>query len=311
MDTDSESDTYTYVEDEESVQVIEQSEEEEQDQEQEEQDQEQEQEQEHPPPLFVPPPLLYEHNQHNQHNQVVNFVMGPRNINLKCFPLCFHTTLSEEQLNEQECSDGIYVSSDRFQFFNMNDSEDLVIIKISNGTRSTYAQIVGFHNDGSDKFYMPPWMFQQLDVDCDDNVVLERFTDVSIGIHIKIKPHSSSYATLDDPVSELRNAFEKYIVLQSNTVIPLFVNGTRLDVSILDTHRDGPICIRGTELVVELDTPLDVAAEAATVTAVTTEAVTENKIDDDDDESFDQMFTMPTKVDTRFPGKGYVLGGKK
>lgn len=303
MDTDSESDTYTYVEDEETVQIIEHSEEEQEEetQEQEEETQEetqtQAQIQTHNPFLEMPPLLHHFHG-----NRGNNVIMATRTINLKCFPLCFHDMLSEEQLNEQECSDGIYVSSDRFQFFNMNDSEDLVIIKISNGTRSTYAQIVGFHNDGSDKFYMPSWMLQQLDVDCDDNVVLERFTDVSIGIHIRIKPHSSAYATLDDPVSELRNAFEKYIVLQSNTVIPLFVNGARLEVSILDTHRDGPICIRGSELVVELDTPLDAKA---TEEAEATEAA-ENKIDIDE-----QMFTMPTKVDTRFPGKGYVLGSKK
>ena len=300
MDTDSESDTYTYVEDEEAVQVIEHSEEEQEEEQTQEQTQEETQmatqtQTQMQNPFLDMPPLI--HHFHGNHGN--NVVMATRTINLKCFPLCFHDMISEEQLNEQECSDGIYVSSDRFQFFNMNDSEDLVIIKISNGTRSTYAQIVGFHNDGSDKFYMPSWMLQQLDVDCDDNVVLERFTDVSIGIHIKIKPHSSAYATLDDPVSELRNAFEKYIVLQSNTVIPLFVNGARLEVSILDTHRDGPICIRGTELVVELDTPLDAKA--------TEEAkATENKIDIDE-----QMFTMPTKVDTRFPGKGYVLGSKK
>jgi len=300
MDSDSESDTYTYVEDEETVQIIEHSEEETQEEETQLQTQPQTQPQTQLQNPFLEMPPLIHNFLGNQGHQLNNLIMGPRTINLKCFPLCFHDMLSEEQLNEQECSDGIYVSSDRFQFFNMNDSEDLVIIKISNGTRSTYAQIVGFHNEGSDKFYMPSWMLQQLDVDCDDNVVLERFTDVSIGIHIKIKPHSSAYATLDDPVSELRNAFEKYIVLQSNTVIPLFVNGVRLEVSILDTHRDGPICIRGSELIVELDTPLDAKAIEPI------EAIEENKIDIDE-----QMFAMPTKVDTRFPGKGYVLGSKK
>ena len=213
-------------------------------------------------------------------------------IDLKCFPLCFNSSLTEKDINKQECSDGIYLSSDRFSYFNNTDSEELVILKITKGNLSTYAQIVGIHSENRNMVLMPSWMVEYLNVDYDEQVLLERCMDVNIGLHIRIKPHSTKYASLNDPVSSLRNAFENYIVLQPNMDIPLLVDGERLIVSIMDTFSKGPICIRGVELEVEIENPTDY------------------KIQKEEAFDFSNMLPMPPVENKQFQGKGYILGSK-
>jgi hypothetical protein len=239
-------------------------------------------------------------------------------ISLNSYPLCFHNTLLESELDQRECSDSIYLSNDRFRYFNNTDSEELVIIKITKGSRSTYANITGIHSEERNMIFMPTWMCAYLGADCGDNVSLSRLRDYRTGMNIRIQPHTSEYAKLEDPASALRNAFENYTVLQSGIDIPLQVAGSLLVVSIIDTHNVGPVCIRGVELYVEIDRPLDSppeevnAPEPKRARYNDTEA---NSIvpefEEQKPEDFDSMFPTVPVEDKRFPGKGNVLGAKR
>lgn len=240
-------------------------------------------------------------------------------ISLNTYPLCFHNTLLESEIDQRECSDGIYLSNDRFRYFNNTDSEELVIIKITKGGRSTYANIIGVHSEDRNMVFMPAWMCSYLGADCGDEVNMSKLGDYRMGMNIRIQPHTSGYASLDDPVSALRDAFENYTVLQSGIDIPLQVAGSLLIVSIIDTHNTGPVCIRGVELSVEIDRPLDSPPEPKRARYDDTEGFGGNSIESQEQQQeqeqpadFNSMFPTPAVVeDKRFPGKGYTLGSKK
>lgn len=240
-----------------------------------------------------------------------------RKTTLNAYPLCFHSTLLENELIQRECSDGIYVSSRYFRHFNRTDSDELVILKLSYGEQTTYATISGVHTEGSEMVMLPTWMCQQLGCDCGDAVSFELFTNTHTGLNIRIQPHTSGYATLDDPVSALSMAFEHYTVLVTGMTIPLLVNGSNLIVNIIDTHSNKPICIRGVELAVEIDTPLDMPVEEeepmpkrSRIDDYQPNLI--NAIEDTHDDE-DDFNVLPAVVqeDKRFPGKGYTLGCRR
>ena len=219
-------------------------------------------------------------------------------IVLNAYPLCFHSTIIESELEKRECGDGIYVSSHYFRHFNNTDSDEIVILKLSNNGQSVYTTISGVHSEDSHSILLPSWMFQFLSIDCGLPIQIERFTETRIGLTIRIQPHTSGYASLDDPVGALRDAFENYTVLVSGMVIPLYVNNSILIVNIIDTYNSEPICIRGSELTVEIDRPLDLPEEP-NVSEKETVAI-----------DFDEELIPMTTVENRFPGKGHTLGFK-
>jgi len=249
-----------------------------------------------------------------------------QSITLNSYPLCFHNTLLESEIDLRECSDGIYLSNDRFRYFNRDDSEELVIIKITRGDRSSYANIIGVHSEDRNMVFMPAWMCAYLGADCGDDVSLSRLADYRIGMNIRIQPHTSGYATLDDPSSALRDGFENYTVLQSGIDIPLHVGGSQLIVSIIDTHNEGPVCIRGVELSVEIDRPLDSPPEEEEAVVPETKrarhhdttgfignSIVPNLVQEQEQstEDFDSMFPTAPVEENRIPGKGRVLGSKR
>ena len=173
------------------------------------------------------------------------------------YPLCFHPSLLPSEERQRECGDGIYVSNACFRGFMDTDDEQLVIIEISNGTRSVCAHICGVHDMIDDSVFAPFWMCELLGQVVGEISVELTHVHPSIGNRIRIQPYTSEYAKLDDPVSALRNGFENYACISSGLDIPLLINGDKLIVSIIDTHNTGPICIRGLELEVEIEKPLD------------------------------------------------------
>ena len=264
--------------------------------------------------------IMQEEQEQTQEQPAVNVVVN--SIILNSYPLCFHNTLLESEIDQRECSDGIYLSNDRFRYFNNTDSEELVIIKITKGGRSAYANIIGVHSEDRNMVFMPSWMCSYLGADCGDQVNMSRLGDYRMGMNIRIQPHTSGYATLEDPASALRDAFENYTVLQSGVDIPLQVAGALLIVSIVDTHNTGPVCIRGVELSVEIDRPLDSPPEELVVPETKraryhdTETFMGNSIVPGFEaqqvpEDFNNMFPAAPVEDKRFPGKGYVLGDKR
>jgi hypothetical protein len=229
---------------------------------------------------------------------------------LNAYPLCFHNTILEAELINQECSDGIYLSTEMFRYFNRVDSDELVIIKLTKDNKTAYGHIIGTHMDDSASVYIPPWMCQFLDADCGDPIQVTQYKDCRIGLNIRIQPHESFYATLEDPSAALRDAFEHYTVIQASSEIPLLVNGRQLIVSIIDTDSMGPICIRGMELTVNIDTPLDYVEPLAS-TAVEAVNTLQEPVDLSSMLPDSLLKHLKNDEDKRFPGAGRVLGSFK
>lgn len=176
------------------------------------------------------------------------------------FPLCFNDALTEGQLYEKECGDGIYVSPARFTTFMSDDDVEMVTLSIKKGGMEISAHIIGTHTGDSEAVYAPSWICQILSTDPGDFIELVRIYPVT-GNTITIKPHTSAYEQLEDPAAELRNAFERYSCIHAGIDIPLLVAGELLTVSVIDNGFGEPINIRGVELSVEIATALDKEAE--------------------------------------------------
>ena len=176
------------------------------------------------------------------------------------FPLCFNDALTEGQLYEKECGDGVYVSPARFTTFMSDDDESMVTLSIKKGGLDISVHIIGTHTGDGEAVYAPSWICQLLSSDPGDFIELSRIYPVT-GNTITIKPHTSSYEQLEDPAAELRNAFERYSCIHAGIDIPLLVAGEVLIVSVIDNGFGEPINIRGIELSVEIATPLDKEAE--------------------------------------------------
>ena len=224
---------------------------------------------------------------------------------LNAYPLYFHSTLSESEIEKCECSDGIYVSPELFRTF-QSDSDEIVILKLSKNTMDIYVTISGTHNEDDMSVLLPSWICQCLGLDCGDPVLITTYTDSRIGLKIQIKPHTTDYVNCADPVGALRDGFEHYTILCKNMVIPLYVNGSKLIVSVLDTYNTQPICIRGSELTVEI---IELTSASTAPIAATANSITE-EIDFDAGilPTVNQSCFPGAGKQTYFPGAGNTLG---
>jgi hypothetical protein len=230
------------------------------------------------------------------------------NMPTSIYPLCFNTNLFDSEIRGRETSDGIYLAQGRFRAFMGQDDESVVVLELSCGDRTGYAHINGVHSDDDAILYAPNWMCQLLRCHGGEEIEL-RQCNPSMGTKITIQPHTSEYTRLDDPVSALRDAFEHYTCLVSGIDIPLVVAGSTLIVSIVDTGRVGPVCIRGIDLEVEIQTPLDApVVEDATGGVGAAPAVDFDQMLPASAIDFSQMIPTPAPVDNRFPGVGRRLG---
>jgi hypothetical protein len=186
----------------------------------------------------------------------------------------------------------------------------MTILKITCDLRSVTSHIVGIHNDDTEQIYVPYWMYSLLNCSEEDRCSITQVYP-SIGLKIHIKPMNDSYAHLEDPVSALRNAFEQYSTLISGIDIPLYVNNSTLNVSILDTYNTEPICIRGVELEVIIDEPIQTMERVQTNSIVDTVAapVDKNTVMEAEEYSWDSMIPgiIPDESSKKFPGKGRTL----
>jgi len=230
------------------------------------------------------------------------------------FPLCFNDALTEGQLYEKECGDGVYVSPARFATFMSDDDAEMVTLSIKKGGLEISVHITGTHTGDGEAVYAPSWICQLLSADPGDFIALTRIYPVT-GNTITIKPHTSAYEQLEDPAAELRNAFERYSCIHAGIDIPLLVAGEVLIVSVIDNGFGEPINIRGIELSVEIATPLDKEAELeaerireeiAAATAAE-EAATEAKRAAAAAEEALEAAAAKAAIDKRFPGIGRRL----
>ena len=233
------------------------------------------------------------------------------------YPYIFNPLITEDELDRNECTNGIYLSASQFRTLNQEDSEEMVILQVTHNHVHSYAHIIGVHQEEADVVYAPSWMIQSLGGDgAGDFVTIER-VHPSLGTKIKIEPHSTEYADEDDPIAVLTHAFENYSCVAPGQDIVLNVNGKRVSVNIVSTNAGGPICIRGMEIEVEIESPepeptvVPVVATRAPGQSVMPPPVPANSLSSNAAAlggMFDQIIEQPS--DPRFPGKGYRLDGK-
>ena len=231
------------------------------------------------------------------------------------YPTCYHETLGDFEIEQRECSDGIYVSVEQFGAL-MTDSDDMIVYRLRRGEREAYVHICGTHQGERYAILAPPWVCDCLD---QGSVTMERAYP-GIGTRIKIRPHTTEYADADDPVEVLQRAFEAYSCIAPGMELPLMVEGRRLMVDVLETNGDRPICIRGVELEVEIHTA---ASDAEAEAEAEAEAVAQAEADAFETQSVDNTFDFSTPMlpvaapvpertvestNPSFPGRGHRLG---
>lgn len=182
-------------------------------------------------------------------------------------PLVFLEQLTDEQIREHEGSDRLWVSRREFErAVTESDPGVTTIVRLTNGVEQTAVGTVYsiHHNEGEeDTIYAPQWMCSLLELE--DTISMERCTP-SMCSRIVLQPHTSEHVNADEPLELLNRAFERYTCITSGTTIPLWLD--TLAQSIQATvvgmlpETSEPLCIRGSELELELLRPLDMPEEA-------------------------------------------------
>ena len=222
---------------------------------------------------------------------------------LRTFAL--NAALTDSQIEKYETSNSVLISSSFFQEIMNNHHNDkkMLILGLYHKKKKIYVNIDAAHYDEDDIIYVPLWIYRYLQYE-DGEFVNYMPVAPKSGNKIKIKPHSDFYAYLPDPVKSLRNGFEQYSILLKNTTIPLNINGRILLVDIIDTFtKNQPICIRGIELIVEIE---EIETKDTKEIEETKETIEETK-EETEEEDFSSMLPSDLNINYNFPGKGYNL----
>lgn len=179
---------------------------------------------------------------------------------MRLLPLLYNEFLSEEQVREHNCSDQIWVSDNQFRNLMEADAPGVVRLFL---LRNTYDQTVvgtlrasGSHQD-DDMIYVPHWMYRKLEMETDE-VEIEPFEPMMC-LRLMLQPHTSAHLADGDPQEILRDAFEHYTCVEQGDTLELWLGeGKILEITVQDTMPNrGPVCIRASEIELELLPPLD------------------------------------------------------
>ena len=174
---------------------------------------------------------------------------------MRVLPLFYLENLTDEEIEEHECSDRIWLNKTEFELW-LSEPGVVSLLELKN---SVDQKVVGavysiHHSEEQDVVYIPNWMYKQLELD--DIVEVSRFVP-SLCSGLTIQPRTSDHLILEDPELTLRNAFENYSCLTSGQEIPLWI-GYTFYVTIAELKpTQGTLCIRNCELELDLLPPLD------------------------------------------------------
>jgi hypothetical protein len=194
---------------------------------------------------------------------------------MRVVPLCYASFLTSEQVDHHECSDRIWVPRHMFErWLTAEDAGSVVIVKL----QDVAACIYGPHGEAEDILYAPTWMCSTLrvsldppmedeDLAIDDYIEPLRFRP-DMCTHVKLQPHTSDHIRLVEEMGVsvedvLSRALEEYTCLMEGQTLTLHLeNGSVLTVDVLEAlprPTDGmtPLCIRSTEITLDLEAPLD------------------------------------------------------
>ena len=226
---------------------------------------------------------------------------------LKLKTFVSNVLLSDSDIEKYNASNSVIVSQSLFQeITNKETNGKVTIIGLYYKSKKIYVDIIDSHYDEPNLMYVPLRIYEYFNYDEDD---LVNYMEVypKVGNKIKIKPRGDFYAYLDDPISSLRDGFEKYSCLLKDTVILINVNNIPLEVEIIETYiKNQPICIRGVELEVEIEETIP-----ETIPVPIKEPIIEPKLEQNMNDFDDFSSMLPNSYlqqsNNKFPGQGRSL----
>jgi len=181
---------------------------------------------------------------------------------MNVLPLLFLEALTEDEIEQQECSDRIWMSPDQFRVWTENAEGVANIVRIQNSLgHSVLGTPHAIHHGPPKTLFIPSWMIQELTEDT-EHCILER-AEPGMCTGFVLQPHTSEHLAFADPQEALRDAFEQYSCLTPGTTIPIWIGTHTMTVSIaqMSPTPDTTLCIRNCELTLELLRPLDMPEE--------------------------------------------------
>lgn len=197
---------------------------------------------------------------------------------MRIIPLSYCPTLSEDDIYRHECSDRIWVPRHTFErWLTAEDAGIVVIVKLEAVPACMYAPHTGPRNI----IYAPLWMCEELGVSLDppteeeedieasteDDYIIPERLQPPMCTFMKVQPHTSYHLPAcvggqggeEMPEDTLSRAFEEYTCLrEGQTVLLNLPCGSRMFVTIVEAYpATGPVCIRNTEISMDLLEPLD------------------------------------------------------
>jgi hypothetical protein len=174
---------------------------------------------------------------------------------MRVLPLFYLENLTDEEIEEHECSDRIWLNKTEFELW-LSEPGVVSLLELKNSMdQKVVGAVYSIHNsEEQDVVYIPNWMYKQLELD--DIVEVSRFVP-SLCSGLTLQPKTSDHLILEDPELMLRNAFENYSCLTTGQEIPLWI-GYTFYVTIAELKpTQGTLCIRNCELELDLLPPLD------------------------------------------------------
>jgi hypothetical protein len=240
-------------------------------------------------------------------------------------PFAFHTTLTEDVIQEYECSDKIWVHMEKFEEILGNSrSGELIVLEV----RSAYdcglpiaVSIGGFHSfEDKEIVYAPNWIMEHLGLieHCTNEdktlceILVKRIMP-SFCSKMTIQPFKTILPSFDDPEKALQNALEKYTCIYGNSTINLIMpDKSILKCSLYECEpkrEDEPLCIRDVEIIVNLLPAKDYVVPLPT--SVLKHHKNDKDLADNHIVSHEYASNRQKKSFIPFSGKGYILGGKE
>lgn len=187
---------------------------------------------------------------------------------MKVLSLLYAHWLSEEQIQEHQCSDRVWVPTHMFQRWIMEEDVGTVVIAT---LEHIGVCVYGAHSGATNVLYAPEWICRALKVsgepkeeDADDYILPIRAKPPQCTF-LKVQPLTSAHVRLAEqeliPAEDiLSRGFERYTCWSAGQSLQLLLtSGDILEVEVMESHPPGNelYCLRGGEIEMDLLTPLD------------------------------------------------------
>lgn len=212
---------------------------------------------------------------------------------MRILPLCYCEQLVGDEVLQHEASDRVWVPRPMFErWMDAEEIGSVVVLRLERQAACMWA----YHTGDPNTIYAPTWMCEALGVPLDpfdDDVDYEgadAYDPLDQGIvpirykpamctSVVLQPHTSAHLHVpnETPDEALSRGFENYTCLtQGQTMTLRLTNGEEVVVTVVEAHpqptKEGakpkPLCIRSTEVVLDLLPPLDAVLDDPSVLPV-------------------------------------------